>query len=105
MKEYKIQITNKALKDMEEIYYYILNVFKSPEIAINQYRRIATVIKSLNIFPERVKIMKSRLEKEVGSRQIRVDNYSVFYVIQADSVIVTRVIYSASDIEKRLEDK
>ena len=104
MKEYKVQITNKALEDMEEIYYYILNMFNSPETAINQYRRIAMLIKSLNMFPERVKIMESKVEKEVGLRQIRVDNYSVFYLIEYDNVIVTRVFYSACDIEKRLEE-
>ena len=105
MKEYNIRITNKALNDLEEIYNYILNVFQSPETAINQYRRIATVIRSLSIFPERIKIMESKVEKEMRLRQIRVDNYSIFYVIQGDSVIVTRVIYSASDIGKRLVDK
>ena len=31
-----------------------------------------------------------------------VDNYSVFYVIKENRVIVTDVLYSASDIEARL---
>lgn len=42
-----------------------------------------------------------------GSRHIRrmpVDNYSIFYVIKGDKVIVTNVLYSASDISKRLKD-
>jgi hypothetical protein len=30
------------------------------------------------------------------------DNYSVFYVIKEDRVIVIDVLYSASDISKRL---
>lgn len=29
----------------------------------------------------------------------------VFYVIERDKVIVTRVLYSASDINRRLEEK
>ena len=105
MKEYKVQMTNKALSDMEKIYYYILNVLKSPETAMNQYKRIAEVIKSLNVFPERVKIMNTEIEKVMGLRQIRIDNYSIFFVVEDDKVIVTRVIYSASDIEKRLENR
>ena len=36
-------------------------------------------------------------------RRMVVDNYSVFYVIQEESVIVTNVLYSASDIEYRLK--
>ena len=31
-----------------------------------------------------------------------VDNYSVFYVIKENRVIITDVLYSASDIEARL---
>lgn len=31
-----------------------------------------------------------------------VDNYSVFYVIDEGNVIVTNILYSASDIEGRL---
>jgi len=33
-----------------------------------------------------------------------VDNYSVIYVIDGDRVVVTDVLYSASDIESRLRD-
>ncbi len=31
-----------------------------------------------------------------------VDHYSVFYIIRQDKVIVTNVLYSASDVESRL---
>lgn len=32
-----------------------------------------------------------------------VDNYMVFFVIKEDRVIVTDVLYGASDIERRLK--
>ena len=35
-------------------------------------------------------------------RRMLVDNYSVFYIIGGDKVIVTDVLYMASDIEARL---
>ena len=31
-----------------------------------------------------------------------VDNYSVFYIVRVEAVIVTNVLYSASDLETRL---
>ncbi len=34
-----------------------------------------------------------------------VDNYSVFYVVRGNRVIVTDVLYSASDIEQRLKER
>lgn len=47
--------------------------------------------------------MDSEPEHSKGIRRMMVDNYSVFYVVKGDSVIVTDVLYSASDIENRLK--
>ena len=38
----------------------------------------------------------------MGLRQLVMDNYPVFYVIKDMEVIVTRVLYSAMDISRRL---
>ena len=46
--------------------------------------------------------MDSEPEHSRGIRRILVDNYSVFYVIHKNEVIVTNVLYSASDISERL---
>jgi plasmid stabilization system protein ParE len=102
MKQYSEQITDKALEDMEKIYTYIAEQLQTPENAIGQYNRIAEVIQKLNVFPERVRIMESEPEHTMGLRQLPIDNFSAFYVIEDDNVIVTRVLYSASDISKRL---
>jgi plasmid stabilization system protein ParE len=66
MKSYKIQITDKALSDMEEIYNYIAEQLQVPEAAMGQYNRIAAAIETLDTFPERVKLTSSviRLRKE-----------------------------------------
>ena len=102
MKRYTVQITDKALADMEEIYNYIAIQLQAPKNAIGQYNRIAEAIEGLNSFSERVKLMESEPERMIGLRQLVVDNYSAFYVIENEKVIITRVLYSASNIEKRL---
>lgn len=102
MKQYTVQITDRALADMEEIYTYIAEQLQAPENAMGQYNRIAEAIQKLNMFPERVRIMESEPENKMGFRQLPVDNFSVFYVIKEERVIVTRVLYSASDISRRL---
>lgn len=104
MKRYKIQITNKALSDMEEIYTYIAEQLQAPEAAMGQYNRIAEAIETLDTFPERVKLMDTEEEYALGLRQMPVDNFSVFFHISEARVIVTNVMYSASDITKRLRD-
>lgn len=102
MKHYKVEITREALQDMEDIYNYIAADLLSPENAIGQYNRIADEILSLDYFPERYRIMESEPEKRMELRRMPVDNYSVFYTIREDKVIVTDVLYTASDIEARL---
>lgn len=104
MRRYIVQITDTALADMEEIYTYIAKRLQSPANAMKQYNRIAKAIEGLNIFPERVKMIESYPEKKIGLRQLAIDNYSAFYVIKDNRVIVTRVLYSASDIRKRLRE-
>lgn len=104
MKQYKVQITDKALADMEEIYNYIAIQLQAPENAIGQYNRIAKAIEELNMFPKKARLMESEKERAMGLRQLVVDNYSVFFVIRNESVIVMRILYSASHIGIRLED-
>ena len=56
------------------------------------------------MFPQKARLMEFEQEHAIGLRQLMVDNYSIFYVIENEKVIVMRVLYSASDIEERLKD-
>lgn len=103
MKHYIVEITNAALSDMEEIYNYIADVLLAPENAMGQYDRISNAILKLDIFPERFRIIDSESERAIALRRMPVDNYSVFYVVKDDKVIITDVLYSASNIENRLK--
>ena len=102
MEQYKVEITKEALQDMEDMYNYIAVELLSPKNAMGQYNRIADEILTLDTFPQRFRIMDSEPEKQMELRRMFVDNYSVFYTIRADKVIVTDVLYTASDIEARL---
>ena len=103
MKVYKVEITQEALADMEQLYNYITYVLLAPENAMGQYNRIADAILKLDQMPERFRIMDSEPEHTNGIRRMLIDNFSVFYMIQDDAVIVTNVLYSASDITARLK--
>lgn len=103
MEKYEIEITKEALRDMEEIYNYIANELLSPDNAIYQYNRIAESILQLDIFPEKFRILESNIEKQKAIRRMPVDNYSVFYVIKENRVIVISVLYSASNIQAKLK--
>ena len=102
MKQYQVEIKEEALQDMEDIYNYIAIDLLASENAMGQYDRIADEILTLDTFPERFRIMDSEPEKRMELRRMLVDNYSVIYTICDERVIVTDVLYTASDIEARL---
>ena len=102
MKQYDVKISHAALSDMEQIYSYIADRLLEPDTAMGQYNRIAEAIQSLNILPERCALLESEPERTQGLRQMLVDNYSVFYIVGEDTVSVARVLYSASDLVRRL---
>lgn len=102
MDKYKVQITQEALADMEQLYNYIVVTLLAPENAMRQYNRIADAILRLDILPERFREIGSEFGRAEKLRRMVVDNYRIL-VIQEESVIVTNVLYSASDIEYRLK--
>lgn len=53
--------------------------------------------------PERNCCLDTDVEGLKKLRQMSVDNYRVFYIIGQDKVLVTNVLYTASDIESRLQ--
>lgn len=104
MREYPVKITEKAVGDMNGIYEYIAVNLLSPENAMGQYNRIADRVLELGFFPEKFRLVDFEPERLQGFRRMLVDNYSVFYVYKEELVTIIRVLYSASDIEKRLKE-
>ncbi|MBQ7841501.1 MAG: type II toxin-antitoxin system RelE/ParE family toxin [Lachnospiraceae bacterium] len=100
MKRFKVEITEEALNDMEDIYDYIAVDLQSPENAIGQYDRIANAILSLDVFPEKFRVFMEKEDSEI--RRMVVDHYSVFYVILDEKVVVTNVLYSAVNLEEKI---
>ena len=64
MKQYKVEITEEALQDMEDIYNYIAIDLLASENAMGQYDRIADEILTLDTFPERFRIMDLSRKRE-----------------------------------------
>lgn len=91
MKHYRVQITDNALSDMEGIYHYIAGQLQAPEAAMEQYNRISDAIETLDVYPERVKLLEIEELHSLGLRQLCVDNFSVFFHIRDGRVIITNV--------------
>lgn len=54
---------------------------------------------------ERYPVLSSALGWQLDLRRMLVESFSVFYVVRGDYVIVTDALYSASDIERRLDGR
>ena len=106
MNQYSVRTTDKALDDMESIYNYIALDLLVPDTAMEQYNRIADAIESLAYTPKRCRLFDSQPERDMGMRQMLIDNYSIIFVVDDVTSIVTvlRVLYSASDINARLKN-
>ena len=102
MTEYQIIISEQAAKDMSEIYDYIYTTLGMAKIAMAQFNRIADAIETLNIFPERIKVMTDAKRPNKQFRQLLIDNYSVIFTISEHTVNVSRVAYSPSNIADKL---
>lgn len=105
MEKYVVEITDDALADMEAIYEYIAVKLLAPENALGQYNRIAEAILTLDSYPDRFGLFECEPEHSMGIHKMVVDNYLVCYVIDPKVVTVTGVLYGASDVHKRLQDR
>ena len=105
MKKFIVDITDDALADMEAIYEYITIKLQAPENAIGQYNRIADAILTLDYLPDRYGLFECEPEHSFGIHRMVVDNYLVCYVIDPGVVTVTDVLYGASDVHKRLQER
>ena len=105
MDKYVVEITDEALADMDGIYNYIANTLLAPENAIGQYHRIAEAILTLESFPERYPIFDIEPEHAWKMRRMVVDNYLVCYMVNPGEVTVTDVLYGASNVHVRLQER
>ena len=105
MERYVVDITDEALADMDALYEHIAKKLLAPENAMGQYNRIADAILTLETYPDRFGLFDSEPEYSLGIHKMVVDNYLVCYVIDTGVVTVTDVLYGASDIHKKLQER
>lgn len=104
--KYKIILTKQADNDLRGIYEYIAFTLLEPEIAATQLDRIEKSTLSLDEMPERFKVFEKEPWYSRGLRQMPVDNFIVFYILNAEdeTVTVIRVMYGGRDIDKQLKN-
>ena len=101
---YKIKVSPKALNDLEEIKNYIENTLQNPTAAKNTVKKIIETYESLNLFPERGIPVQKYVPFLTDYRFVLANNYSIFYRIENQNVLVVRILYSKRDFLNILFD-
>ena len=101
---YEVKFTNEAQADLRSIFEYIAFQLQEPENAKRQFLRIEEMILSLDNMPERNRLYKREPLKSRGLRVLPIDNYVIFYIPDAVTMIITiiRIMYAGRDIENQL---
>ncbi|MBR2214829.1 MAG: type II toxin-antitoxin system RelE/ParE family toxin [Selenomonadaceae bacterium] len=105
MTEYKVLLSEQAMSDIDAIYTHIATRIGMPQSAQNQLNRLADAIDSLKTMPRRINIMRTPYGETNELRQLLVDNYAVIFSVVQETVNIVRILYSASDISSRLQEK
>ena len=108
MRQFDVTYTERAERDMRDIFEYIAFTLLEPVIAEKQSNRIIDAIAGLDIMPERFRLYDKEPWRNKGLRVMPVGNYLILYVTSElpskskGIVSVIRIIYGGRDIDSEL---
>ena len=92
---YAVSVSAHATDDMRQIVRYIAEELRSPEAAVNLYQKFSEAIYSLETMPQKYALVALEELAEKAIRKMIVENYLIFYKIEAKQkkVYIVRVLY------------
>lgn len=101
MQKYQIELTNKALKDVSDIYNYIRK--DSVYYATKTKNEIMARILNLSFMPFMGrKLVDSENNNILNQREIIYKSYRIIYGINSETIYVRRVLHSARLLSQNL---
>lgn len=97
MNHCKIEITNLAERDLENVGDYIAYELKNPSAAEDIVKGIRKQINALTDFPERNELDEDVLLAELGVRKDYFKNYKIYYIILEDAIYIVRILHMLVD--------
>jgi len=95
--QYRIEITDLAEEDLENIGDYIAYELKNLSAAVNTVNGIRKQINSLANFPERNELDEDEVLAELGVRIDYYRNYKIYYIIDKDTIYIVRILHMLVD--------
>lgn len=106
MKNYSVNVTNYAYKQLSEITEYISEVLFSPETANKWLIKMRKEISELSIFPSKFSLIDEEPWKSRGIHKMCIDNYNVYYTIDEPNseVWIVAIVYARRNQKQQLAD-
>lgn len=103
---WSVKYSDRARRDLREIYEYIAYELLAPETAAGQAARIMKEIRSLEEMPMRYRLYDEEPWHTQGLRFFPVNSYLIFYLPNEMECFVTvaRIMYGGRDIRKQLSE-
>ena len=101
---FRVEVTESAKRDLQEIYDYIAYSLKSPINADSLMNKLESEITSLETMPARYKRYETEPWHSRGMRLMSVGNFIVFYIPDEEKqiVFIKRVMYGGRDIDSEM---
>ncbi len=100
----KVNYSNKALKDLDDIKTYLSFDLQNEIAAIKTISKIYKRILLLENFPEIGSPVKFNSLFKTNFRYLICDKYLIFYYLKNDSVCVVRILHSKQNYLQKLFD-
>ena len=93
----RLHYSAEALRDLDEIWDYIVSELSNPTAAERIVSQILDSVDRLSVFPEMGAPLLVSGKQSVPYRYLVCGHYLIFYHLEAERVLVDRVLYGRRD--------
>lgn len=91
---FSVKLSPDAVQDLKGIKTYITDELQNPIAAKNTIDKIVSTYENLSLFPESGIPVQKYISFPTDYKFILANNYSIFYRIEQNSVLIVRILYS-----------
>lgn len=103
--KFEVELTERADRDLRNIFLYIAVDLGAPENAERQINRLWDAILSLDELPERYRRYEDEPWRSRGMRFFSIDNFVILYIpyLEEKVVRIVTIMYGGRDISEQLK--
>ncbi len=98
--KYEIKYLPTFIAQFNSILYYIKNELKNEIAADKFYKKVIKKIEERSISPASYEVFKVLKKENINCYKIRVNNYTIFYVVKDNIMEIRRIYYIKRDFDK-----